>query len=79
MNLETLEWDPFLFSFFELPIQLSSLAKIHSSCEVYGKLAMTEIKVSVSVHCIGILSIISFRGSLGTVRSISNLDVQGPN
>ena len=45
MNLETLEWDEFLFSFFNLPIRPSSLAKIHSSCEVYGKLSTSKIQV----------------------------------
>ena len=47
MNLETLEWDTYLFSFFDLSIKPSNLAKIHSSCEVYGKLSSTNIQVIV--------------------------------
>ena len=47
MNLETLAWDSYLLSFFELPFQLNVLASIRSSCEVYGKLASTHIKVGI--------------------------------
>lgn len=53
MNLETLEWDSFLFSFFDISIHPSSLAKIHSSCEIYGKLSMTEIKGTTISACLG--------------------------
>ena len=45
MDLATLKWDPFLFSFFELEIRPEDLAKIHSSCEVFGSLQSTLIKV----------------------------------
>lgn len=45
MNLETLEWDPFLLSFFDLPLDPSHLASIKSSCEIYGNLAVSSIQV----------------------------------
>lgn len=53
MDLETLEWDPFLFSFFELPVKPSHLAKIVSSSEVYGKLNFSKIKGTPISGCLG--------------------------
>jgi len=53
MNLETLEWDTYLFSFFDLQIKPSNLAKIHSSCEVYGKLSSTNIQGTPISACLG--------------------------
>ena len=45
MDLDSLEWDAKLLSFFELPFGIDILPKIVSSCEVYGKLSKTSIKV----------------------------------
>ncbi len=45
MNLETLQWDPYLLSFFDLPLVEANLPQIRSSCEIYGKLSLTQIKV----------------------------------
>lgn len=45
MNLESLEWDPFLLSFFDLPLTPGHLASIKSSCEIYGNLAVSSIQV----------------------------------
>ena len=45
MDLESLQWDPMLLSFFELTFNLKILPKIVSSCEIYSKLASTSIKV----------------------------------
>ena len=45
MDLNSLEWDAKLLSFFELPFGIDILPKIVSSCEIYGKLSKTSIKV----------------------------------
>ena len=45
MNLETLQWDPYLLKFFELPFKPETLASIRSSCEIYGKLSLTSLQV----------------------------------
>ena len=45
MDLDSLEWDAKLLSFFELPFGFDILPKIVSSCEIYGKLSKTSIKV----------------------------------
>ena len=42
MNIETLQWDPYLLKFFDIP--RSILPEIRSSSEIYGKLASTELQ-----------------------------------
>ena len=42
MNIETLQWDPYLLKFFDIP--RSILPEIRSSSEIYGKLASTELR-----------------------------------
>ncbi|XP_055866859.1 glycerol kinase-like [Biomphalaria glabrata] len=42
MNLTTLEWDDFLCRFFDIPKQI--LPEIRSSSEIYGELAVTDLK-----------------------------------
>lgn len=53
MDLETLEWDALLLSFFELPLKPTDLPEIRSSCEIYGKLSSTSIKVLLCLLPIG--------------------------
>ena len=53
MDLETLEWDPYLLSFFELPLKSSDMAKIVSSSEVYGRLNFSKIKGTPISGCLG--------------------------
>ena len=54
MDLKTLEWDPFLLSFFDLPSGLIRfLPKIVSSCEIYGKLAKSKIQGIPISACMG--------------------------
>ena len=49
-NIESLQWDSTLFSFFHLPTSLKSkMAEIRSSCEVYGTLALSTIKVESNI------------------------------
>ena len=65
MDLETLEWDPFLFSFFELPFKPCHLAKIVSSSEVYGRLNFSKIQGTPISGCLGKLFYSKYEKLLG--------------
>ncbi|CAG9138407.1 unnamed protein product [Plutella xylostella] len=51
MNIETLEWDPLLLKFFEVP--KSVLPEIRSSSEVYGYIAEGPVKGVPISGCLG--------------------------
>lgn len=52
MNIETLQWDPTLCRYFDIPMKL--LPEIKSSSEIYGKITvgpLTGIPISGVCHC----------------------------
>lgn len=53
MNLETLQWDPILRKFFEIP-ECVLLPEIRSSSEIYGHMINTVLRgVPISGLCLG--------------------------
>lgn len=51
MNIETLQWDPHLLKFFNLPTSI--LPKIVSSSEMYGAINDTDLKGIPITACLG--------------------------
>lgn len=57
MDVETLEWHPFLFAFFDIPMKPSLLPQIRSCCEVYGKLSCSKLEVKLQILRNGVLCV----------------------
>eukprot|EP00095_Tigriopus_kingsejongensis_P002354 maker-scaffold1523_size37540-snap-gene-0.18 protein:Tk02354 transcript:maker-scaffold1523_size37540-snap-gene-0.18-mRNA-1 annotation:"glycerol kinase 3-like" len=51
MNLETLQWDPYLLAFFDIPLEI--LPTIKSSSEIYGKIVGGPLNNVPISGCLG--------------------------